>query len=77
MIYLKCDIDSLRIRDPKGLYASVDKGLIDDMIGYSDHNPYEEPCNAEIVIETGNSTNIDQSRAELFDYINKNLFVKW
>ncbi len=77
LIYLKCDIDSLRIRDPKGLYASVDKGLIDDMIGYSDHNPYEEPCNAEIVIDTGNSTNIDQSRAELFDYINKNLFVKW
>lgn len=70
LIYLKSDIDSLRHRDPKGLYAAADNGLITDLIGYSDVNPYDEPQNTELVIETGNDTSIATSRKQLFDYIN-------
>lgn len=75
LIYLKTDIKSLRQRDTKGLYAAADKGIIDDLIGYSDVNPYEEPTNAELVIETDNSTTVEESKMKLFKYINKSIFI--
>ena len=59
LVYLKTDIKSLRDRDPKGLYAAADSGLINDLIGYSATNPYEKPSNAEVVIETGNNISIN------------------
>jgi len=76
LVYLKTDIQSLRDRDPKGLYAATDRGVINDLIGYSDVNPYDEPCNAEIVIETGNKTSFEQSREKLYYYINT-IFKKY
>ncbi|MBT4605383.1 MAG: adenylyl-sulfate kinase [Thiotrichales bacterium] len=75
LVYLKTDIQSLRDRDPKGLYAAADRGDITDLIGYSDVNPYDEPSKAEIVIETGNHVLIDDSKKKLFDYINKVIFI--
>jgi len=75
LVYLKSDIQSLRDRDPKGLYAAADSGIINDLIGYSDMNPYDEPDNAEILIETGNHTHVETSRRQLCDYINKYIFI--
>lgn len=69
LIYLKTDINSLINRDTKGLYAAADKGIIKDLIGYSDINPYDEPDNAEIVIETGDNITIEESKRKVFDYI--------
>ena len=70
LVYVKTDIDTLKKRDTKGLYAAADKGVINDLIGYSDVNPYDEPDNAEIVIDTGRTT-FDQSRDKLLNYIEK------
>jgi adenylyl-sulfate kinase len=74
LIYLKSDIESLRRRDTKGLYSKSDKGIIKDLIGYSETNPYEEPNNAELVVETSNEVSIDESREKLFSYIKKYIF---
>ena len=70
LVYVKTDIDTLKKRDTKGLYAAAAKGVINDLIGYSDVNPYDEPDNAEIVIDTGRTT-FDQSRDKLLNYIEK------
>jgi adenylyl-sulfate kinase len=69
LIYLDSDIESLTLRDTKGLYASADRGEITDLIGYSERNPYETPLNADIVIGTGVNSSLDESREKLFNYV--------
>ncbi|PID84803.1 MAG: bifunctional sulfate adenylyltransferase subunit 1/adenylylsulfate kinase [Chloroflexi bacterium] len=49
-IYVKCDLDVVKRRDTKGLYARAMAGEIDNFTGIS--SPYEEPENAELVVET-------------------------
>jgi bifunctional enzyme CysN/CysC len=49
-IYVKCDLEVVKRRDTKGLYAKALAGEIDNFTGIS--SPYEEPSNAEIVVET-------------------------
>ena len=49
-IYTKCDIEVLKRRDPKGLYARALRGEIKEFTGIS--APYEEPEEPEIVVET-------------------------
>jgi adenylylsulfate kinase-like enzyme len=71
LVYLKSDIDSLKERDPKGLYAAADCGNIKDLIGYSDVNPYDEPSNSELVVSTASTVSINKSFDILLDYITK------
>lgn len=49
-IFAKCDLEVLKRRDPKGLYEKALRGEIKNFTGIS--APYEEPENAELVIET-------------------------
>lgn len=49
-IYVKCDLEVVKRRDPKGLYAKALAGEIPEFTGIS--SPYEEPVNPEIVVET-------------------------
>src|SRR5215470_18898074 len=53
-VYVKCPIEVCRQRDVKGLYKLVDAGKIKNFTGVDD--PYEEPDNPEVVVETGNET---------------------
>ena len=53
-VYLKCPIDVLQQRDVKGLYAKALRGEIPNFTGVSD--PYEEPLNPEVVLETDRET---------------------
>ncbi len=57
-IYCKCPIEALKARDPKGLYEKALRGEIKGFTGVDD--PYEEPLDAEIVVETDKET-VDQS----------------
>jgi adenylylsulfate kinase-like enzyme len=75
LVYLKADIDSLRARDTKGLYEAADKSIITDLIGYSEINPYNEPANPDITIETGNHTSLYESKKQLISFINKKMFI--
>jgi adenylylsulfate kinase len=49
-VYMKCSLEKLVERDEKGLYAKALKGEIPFFTGISD--PYEEPPNPELVIES-------------------------
>ncbi len=49
-IFVKCDLEVCKRRDPKGLYAKALRGEIQDFTGIS--SPYEEPPNPELVVET-------------------------
>ncbi|MCC6744049.1 MAG: adenylyl-sulfate kinase [Acidobacteria bacterium] len=49
-VYVKCPVSVCADRDVKGLYAKAIAGEIPHFTGVSD--PYEEPENAEIVVET-------------------------
>jgi adenylyl-sulfate kinase len=53
-VYAKCPLEVLTERDVKGLYAKAIKGEIPNFTGVSD--PYEEPLNAEVVLETDKET---------------------
>jgi len=49
-VYVKCDLDVCRRRDPNGLYQKAITGEIKDFTGVS--SPYEAPRNPEITLET-------------------------
>lgn len=49
-VYVKCPLEVCRERDVKGLYKLVDEGKIKNFTGVDD--PYEEPENPELVVET-------------------------
>jgi len=71
-IYVKCSIEELKKRDPKGLYEKALKGEIKNFTGVSD--PYEEPEKPEIVVDTEveteeESTNKIIKTLEILGYI--------
>lgn len=49
-IYVKCALEACIARDVKGLYRRALAGEIPNLTGISD--PYEEPLNPELVVET-------------------------
>lgn len=49
-VYCKCDIETLKGRDPKGLYEKALRGEIKNFTGVSD--PYEAPENPEVIVDT-------------------------
>jgi adenylyl-sulfate kinase len=53
-VYVKASLQACEMRDPKGLYAKARRGEITNMTGIQD--PYEEPVNADIVVETEKGT---------------------
>ncbi|MBI3796467.1 MAG: adenylyl-sulfate kinase, partial [Deltaproteobacteria bacterium] len=53
-VYAKCPLEALIDRDVKGLYKKALAGEIKEFTGVSD--PYEEPLNPEIVVETDRET---------------------
>jgi len=53
-VYTKCPLDVLEERDVKGLYKKARAGEIKGFTGVDD--PYEEPLQAEVVVETDKET---------------------
>ena len=49
-VFCQCDLDTLKGRDPKGLYDKALRGEIANFTGVSD--PYEPPENPEVVVDT-------------------------
>lgn len=62
-VYVKCSLDVCRQRDVKGLYKLADEGKIKNFTGVSD--PYEEPENPELVVETDKET-VEESLQKIF-----------
>jgi adenylylsulfate kinase len=53
-VYVKCSLRTCIGRDPKGLYKKALSGEIKDLTGLQD--PYEEPENPEIIVDTESQT---------------------
>ena len=53
-VFVKCPLEVLVQRDPKGLYRKALEGKINNLTGVSD--PYEDPLSPEIVVETDRET---------------------
>jgi adenylylsulfate kinase len=71
-VYLKCSLEECIRRDPKGLYKKALAGEINNMTGIQD--PYEEPQNPEVVLDTEHDTlqfNIQKvlTKLQKLDYI--------
>ena len=69
-IYIKVAIATAIKRDTKGLYKKALEGEINNFIGISEHTPYEEPQNPELVIDT-NTHDIENSVNLLVNFAKK------
>ncbi|MGD8506285.1 MAG: adenylyl-sulfate kinase [Candidatus Bathyarchaeota archaeon] len=56
-VYIRCSIEECIRRDPKGLYKKALAGDITNMTGIQD--PYEEPLNPEVELDTEHSSSED------------------
>jgi adenylylsulfate kinase len=54
LVYVKCSLEVCEERDPKGMYKKARAGKIKNFTGI-DH-PFEEPNNADIIVETDKQT---------------------
>jgi len=61
-IFVKASLDTLVARDVKGLYKKALAGEIKQFTGVSD--PYEEPLNPELVVESDHET-VEESAAKI------------
>ena len=68
IVYTKADIETCKKRDYKGVYKKALKGELKNFTGISD--VYEEPKNADIVIDT-DKINIDEATQRIMKYIKK------
>lgn len=72
-VFAKCPLEVLIERDVKGLYKKALKGEIENFTGVSD--PYEDPPNPEIVVETDKET-VEESVKNVMNYLEENGFVQ-
>ena len=61
-VFVKASLDALVARDVKGLYKKALTGEIKQFTGVSD--PYEEPLNPELVVDTDHET-VEESAAKI------------
>lgn len=73
-VYVRCPLEECIRRDVKGLYAQAIKGDISDFTGISD--PYEEPKNPEITINTAEETP-EQSTRNILRYLEDKGFIPY
>jgi len=63
---IKCSLEKCEERDTKGMYKKARKNEIKGFTGISD--PYEEPTNPELIIDTEKST-VEESVQQLVNYL--------
>jgi adenylyl-sulfate kinase len=71
-VYVKCSLEKCMERDPKGLYAKAEKGIIKNFTGIS--SAYEEPNNPDIICDTENMS-ISESVNIVIDKIKEKINV--
>lgn len=72
-VFVKCSVDECINRDVKGMYKKALAGEIKDFTGVDD--PYEEPENPEIVVETDKETP-EESANKVFSALVQMNFIK-
>jgi len=67
-VFVDCDVDECRRRDPKGLYEKADKGQIPNFTGVS--SAYERPVDADVTVDSKKQSvrqSVDQIVNELIE----------
>ena len=59
-VYVNTPLEICELRDPKGIYARARKGEMKNVTGIDD--PYEEPCNPEVTLDTVGNTAEENAR---------------
>ncbi len=65
-VFVATSLEDCEARDTKGLYAKARSGEIKEFTGISD--PYEEPLNPELRVETAGKTP-EESAADVLAYL--------
>lgn len=65
-IFVKCNLDTCKDRDPKGLYKKALAGEIKQFTGIS--SPYEEPANPELTVESDSKT-VEEVVADIVSFL--------
>jgi sulfate adenylyltransferase len=68
LVHAAASLEVCEARDRKGLYAKARAGLISEFTGISD--PYEEPTDAELSIDTG-TVPVQEALREVLTYLSK------
>jgi sulfate adenylyltransferase len=63
LVHVATPLEVCETRDRKGLYAKARAGVVKEFTGISD--PYEEPADAEVVIDTTDTTVDEAAQAIL------------
>ena len=71
-VYVSASLEVCEGRDVKGLYKKARAGEIPEFTGIS--APYEEPAQAELVVDTGSQT-LEESVATLIEYLEKSGYL--
>ncbi len=72
-IYMKCNLEILMERDVKGFYKQARQQQIKNFTGIDD--PYEEPLNPEIVVDSGKMT-VSEARDFILSYLEEEKLLK-
>jgi adenylylsulfate kinase len=72
-VFVKCPVEVCEGRDVKGLYKKAREGAIKGFTGIDD--PYEEPLNAEITIET-DKISLDEGVEHIIGYLQEKKVLK-
>lgn len=72
-IYCRCPLEVCEQRDVKGLYRKARAGEIAEFTGIS--SPYEEPLDAELVVETG-VLSLEESAAAVLGMLEERGIIK-
>lgn len=71
-VYVQASLAACEKRDPKGLYKKARAGEIKQFTGID--APYEEPKNAEIVLDT-DTLDVTESVAKIIHYLEVNKYI--
>tara|TARA_Y100000294_G_scaffold63993_1_gene60693 strand:+ start:3593 stop:4513 length:921 start_codon:yes stop_codon:yes gene_type:complete len=66
-VYVKASLETCKKRDEKGMYVKAEKGEIKNFTGIND--PFEEPKNADIVLDTEEKT-VNECVKEVINFLN-------
>lgn len=72
LVHVATPLEICESRDRKGLYAKARAGIIKEFTGVSD--PYEEPADAELVIDAGTLSAVEAAE-QVLDYLRNEGFV--
>jgi sulfate adenylyltransferase len=72
LVHVSTPIEVCESRDRKGLYAKARAGIVKEFTGVSD--PYEEPKNAEVTINTGELTQ-EEAAQEIILHLEREGFI--